>query len=103
MKISDRAKIFSSFSPLKGFYEEIVKREKVIVPKAELADDRIAEIDLILHEIEVGDMVKIVHYSGGEYIKTLGCVSRFEPQEKALHIAKTQIKFEDIYDLSKED
>lgn len=100
MKISDRAKIFSSFSPLKGFYEEIVKREKVVVPKAELADDRIAEIDLILHEIKVGDMVRIVHYSGGEYIKTLGCVSRFEPEEKALHIAKTQIKFEDIYDLS---
>ncbi len=103
MKISERAKIFSSFSPLKGFYEEIVKREKVTVPKAELADDRIEEIDLVLHQIKVGDMVSAVHYSGGEYIKTLGCVSRFEPEEKALFIAKTQIKFEDIYDLSHAD
>ena len=100
MKISERAKIFSSFSPLKGFYEEIVKKEKVIVPKAELADDRMVEIDLVLHEIKVGDMIEAVHYSDGEYIKTLGCVSRFEPEEKALYIAKTRIDFEDIYDLS---
>lgn len=99
MKKSDRAKIFSSFSPLKGFYEEMAKREKVIVPKAELADDRIYEIDRILHEISVGDIISVVHYKDGEYVKTLGCISRFEPQEKALTVAKTRIAFDDIYDM----
>lgn len=100
MKKSDRAKIFSSFSPLKGFYEEMVKREKVIVPKAELCDDRAQEIDLILHEIQLGDMLCAVHYKDGEYIKTVGCLSRFEPQERAITIVKTRIEFDDLYDLS---
>ena len=99
MKNSDRAKIFSSFSPLKGFYEEILKKEKVIVPKAELADDREQEIDRILHRIEVGDMLSVIHYNDGEYIKTVGCLSRFDPIERHLYIVKTKIEFDDIYDL----
>ena len=99
MKNSERAKIFSAFSPLKSFYEELAKKEKIIIPKAELADDREEEIDRILHQIEVGDMLSAVHYKNGEYIKTLGCVSRFEADEKAIYIVKTKIDFDDIYDL----
>lgn len=99
MKISERAKIFSSFSPLKSFEQELLKKEKVMVPKIEVADDRMEEIDRILHQIKIGDMLCAVHYSGGEYIKTTGCVSRFEASEKALYLAKTRINFEDIYDL----
>lgn len=99
MKISERAKIFSSFSPLKSFGKALLEKEKIVVPKAELADDRMEEIDRILHEINIGDMLGVVHYCGGEYIKTVGCVSRFEPSEKALYLAKTKIDFDDIYDL----
>lgn len=101
MKRSERAKIFSSFSPLKSFYEELLKREKIVVPKAELADDRACEIDRVMHEIEVGDIVSIVHYKDGEYVKTLGCISRFVPSERAISVAKTRIEFDDIYDIEK--
>ena len=99
MKNSERAKIFGSFSPLKSFGKALLEKEKIVVPKMEVADDRMEEIDRILHEIKVGDMVCAVHYCGGEYIKTVGCVSRFEPSEKALYLAKTKIDFDDIYDL----
>lgn len=99
MKISERAKIFSSFSPLKSFGKALLEKEKIVVPKIEVADDKAQEIDRILHLIQIGDMVGAVHYCGGEYIKTVGCVSRFEPQEKALYLAKTKINFDDIYEL----
>lgn len=99
MKVSERAKIFGSFSPLKSFGKALLEKEKIVVPKAELADDRMEEIDRILHLIQIGDMVGAVHYSKGEYIKTLGCVSRLDTQEKALYLAKTKIDFDDIYDL----
>lgn len=99
MKISERAKIFGSFSPLKSFGKALLEKEKIVVPKIEIADDKAQEIDRILHEIKVGDIVCTVHYKGGEYIKTVGCVSRFEPSEKALYLAKTKINFDDIYDL----
>ncbi len=99
MKKSDRAKIFGSFSPLKGFYEEILKKEKIVVPKAELLEDREAEIDLMLRQIKIGDIVCAVHYFDGEYIKTIGCVSRLDTQGRALYLAKTKIEFDSIYNL----
>ena len=99
MKISDRAKIFGSFSPLKSFGKALLEKEKVVIPKIEVADDKAQEIDRVLHLIRVGDMVCAVHYSGGEYIKTLGCVSCLDAEQKALYLAKTKINFDDIYDL----
>lgn len=99
MKISDRAKIFSSFSPLKSFGRALLEKEKIVVPKIEVADDKAQEIDRFLHLIQIGDMVCAVHYKDGEYIKTLGCVSRLDPEQKALFLAKTKINFDDIYEL----
>ena len=99
MKISERAKIFGSFSPLKSFGKALLEKEKIVVPKIEVADDKAEEIDRILHLVRVGDMVCAVHYESGEYIKTVGCVSCLDPNEKALYLAKTKINFEDIYEL----
>ncbi len=99
MKISERAKIFGSFSPLKSFGKALLEKEKIVVPKVEVAEDKAQEIDRVLHLIQIGDMVCVVHYSGGEYIKTVGCVSRLVPEEKALYLAKTKINFDDIYNL----
>ena len=99
MKNSERAKIFGSFSPLKSFGKALLEKEKIVVPKIEVADDKAQEIDRILHLIQIGDIVCAVHYKSGEYIKTLGCVSRLDANEKALYLAKTKIDFDDIYDL----
>lgn len=99
MKISERAKIFGSFSPLKSFGKALLEKEKIVVPKIEVADDKAQEIDRVLHRIQVGDMVCAVHYKSGEYIKTVGCVSRLDPTERALFLAKTKIDFDNIYDL----
>lgn len=99
MKISDRAKIFGSFSPLKSFGKALLEKERIVVPKIEVADDKAQEIDRVLHLIQIGDMVCAVHYSGGEYIKTVGCVSRLDAEKKALYLAKTKINFDDLYDL----
>ncbi len=103
MKISDRAKIFGAFSPLKSFYKALREKERIIVPKAELLDDRIEEIERSLKKIEIGCMVCVVHYSEGEYEKTRGCVSGFNAEEKFLQVIKKKIYFDDIYDLEIED
>ena len=98
MAKSDRAKIFASFSPLKSFDEAIKKREKIIVSKAELLDDRIEEIERELQKTEIGSMVEAIFYKNGEYIKMSGCVSEFCPEQKYFSIVKTKIPFEDLYD-----
>lgn len=99
MKRSDRAKIFGAFNPLKNLGEALARKEKIIVPKAELSDDRMEEIDRVLHLLEVGKMVTLVFYNGYEYQKIEGCVSEFSPENKRLAVAKREILFENIYDL----
>ena len=94
MKISERAKIFGSFSPLKTFGSALLEKEKIVVPKIEVADDKAQEIDRILHLIQVGEMVCAVHYLDGEYIKTVGCVSRLDVSGRAIYLAKTKINFD---------
>lgn len=103
MAKSDRAKIFASFSPLKGFEEKLLQKEKVIVEKSELSEDRIEEIEYALQRLEVGDMVTVIFYNDGDYEKVEGCVSSFEPFLKYLKVAKRRIDFADIFELKLEN
>ena len=99
MKRSERAKIFMPFSPLNNFYEALKQKERVITPKSELADERIEELDAVLHTLSGGDMAEVVYYNNGVYEKVVGCVALFDVLEKTITIAKTKIFFDDIYDL----
>lgn len=102
MAKSDRAKIFASFSPLKGFEEKLLQKEKIIVEKSELSEDRIEEIEYALQRLSVGDMVTVIFYSDGDYEKVTGCVSGFEPFLKYIKIAKRRVDFADIFELTLE-
>ena len=103
MAKSDRAKIFASFSPLKGFEEKLLQKEKVIVEKSELSEDRIEEIEFALQRLKVGDMVTVIFYNDGDYEKVTGCVSSFEPYLKYIKVAKRRIDFADIFELKPEN
>jgi len=99
MKRSERAKIFMPFSPLKGFHEALRRKERVLVPKAELAEERMAELDGILRTLSGGDMIQVVYYCDGIYEKVTGCVGSIDGYAKTLTVAKRSISFDDIYDL----
>ena len=77
----------------------LARKEKIIVEKAELSDDRAEEIDRALHLLDVGKMVTLVFYNGYEYQKISGCISDFSPQNKRFAVAKREILFENIYEL----
>lgn len=99
MKNSERAKIFAPFSPLKSFSQALLEKEIVRVPKTELAEERMAELDEILHRVEVGCEVSVVYYDNGIYEKITGLVSGIDPIAKTLDIAKRTILFDNIYDI----
>ena len=71
--MSDRARQFMPFSPLKGYYDLIGKCERIKEPKIELTEDML--------EIE-------------------GMISNIDKIYNNLTVIKTVIKFEDIYDIS---
>lgn len=98
---ADRAKQFSPFDALRGLREELAKREKILVQtdKIELLEDMKSEIDFKLHQIRTNDMVSIIYYCDGEYIKKCGRVAKFSATNRIIKIVDTSINFDNIYDI----
>ncbi len=97
--MSDRAKQFMPFAALKGFYDLIRERERIVVPKHELTDDKAAELSEIIKSVEKGKMVKVIYYSDGEYVSAEGIVSRIDLELRKLTVVKTEIDLDDIWDI----
>lgn len=99
MTAADRAKQFMPFAALKGLPAALAAREKIIVPKIELSEERCQELDFKMHRLKQGQMVTVVYYYKGEYIKITGMVSRIEETSRLLQIVNTKIPFEDILEI----
>ena len=97
--MSDRAGQFMPFAALKGFYDLIREREKIVVPKHEIADDKAEELSIKINEVKKGSMVRVLYYSNGEYINTQGVVSKIDIDLRKLIIVKTEINLDDIWDI----
>lgn len=87
------------FAALKGFYDLIRERERVIVPKHELTDDKAAELSEIIKLVEKGKMIKVIYYSDGEYVSAEGIVTKIDLELRTLTIVKTEIDLDDIWDI----
>ena len=101
--MSDRAKQFMPFAALKGFYDIIDRREEVSVPKKELSEDDCAALSAKLSAIEKGQVLQVIYYHDGAYVKQCGCVSRVDFTFRKLTLVKTEINFDDIYDIEQID
>jgi len=100
--MENRAKQFVPFAALKGYEEALHAKEKIVVEKIELSEEKKEELDYKLHQIKKTDIITVVYFSKDEYIKLEGMVSRLDTDAKILKIVNTKISFEDIYELSGE-
>ena len=98
--MSDRARQFMPFSPLKGYYDLIEKSERIKEPKIELTEDMLEIISQKLNKIEKGIMIKVKYYVVDSYVEIEGMISNIDKIYNHLTVIKTVIKFEDIYDIS---
>ncbi len=99
MSREDRAKQFMPFAALKGYPEALRKKEKIVVPKAEVSEEYAEALDRKLRQIKKNDMVTVVYFCNGEYLKKTGMVSRLDETARVLKIVNTKILFDDIYDI----
>ena len=99
MSREDRAKQFMPFAALKGYPEALRKKEKLVVPKAEVSEEYAEVLDGKLRRIRKNDMITVVYFSNGEYLKKAGMVSRIDETARVLKIVNTKIGFDDIYDI----
>ena len=101
MKIRDRAKQFMPFSSLRGFDEEIRKKERVEIDKKILTEEEQRALNEKVVSLRKGDLVTVVYYLYGEYKKTTGVITAIDLTLKNITVVKTKLEFEDIYSLNK--
>ncbi|MCR5719483.1 MAG: YolD-like family protein [Lachnospiraceae bacterium] len=99
MSIHDRAKQFAPFAALRGLNEALKAKEKIVVEKKELSPELAEILDQKFHLIKVKDIITVVYYHDGEYIKLTGMVSKIDSFARFIQIVNTRIDFDDIYDV----
>ena len=100
MSREDRAKQFMPFAALKGYPEALQKKEKVVVPKVELTEEYAQMLDQKLKQVSKNDIITVIYFCNGEYLKKTGMVSRIDETARVLKVVNTKILFDDIYDIS---
>ena len=103
MTVADRAKQFAPFAALTGLNRALEQKEKIVVPKPDLSEESLEELDRKMHEIKRGDIVSVVYYTRGECIKISGLVAKIEHTSRILQIVNKRISFDDILDVSHEN
>jgi len=99
MSREDRAKQFMPFAALKGYPEALRKKEKIVVPRAEVSEEYAEVLDRKLRKVKKNDMITVIYFHDGEYLKKTGMVSRIDETARILKVVNTKIGFEDIYDI----
>jgi hypothetical protein len=99
MTREDRAKQFMPFAALKGYPEALAKKEKIVVPKAEVSEEYAQMLDQKLRRVSRNDIITVVYFSDGEYLKKTGMVSRIDETARVLKVVNIKILFDDIYDI----
>lgn len=99
MSRQERAKQFMPFAALKGYEEALRKKEKIVVAKSDLSEDYKEVLDRKLMQVRKNDIITVIHYHKGEYLKTTGMVSKIDLTSRNITLVNTKIKFEDLYDI----
>ena len=102
MPRSQRAKQFAQFDALVGLRQALKEKEKIRVARKEISEDMAEEIDRNLKSLESGKIVTVVWYNSLEenYIQLTGECKKIDAQKRFIQIEKTDIYFDDIYEIN---
>lgn len=98
MSREERAKQFMPFGALKGYPEALARREKKPLPRRELSEEALEELNRKLMELEPGDRAEILYYAQGEYWTLTGVFSGVDAFGR-LRIGEETILLQKVYDL----
>ena len=103
MSREDRAKQFMPFAALKGYEDALREKEKIVVEKAELSEEKMEELNRKLLQIKKNHVITVIYFYEDEYLQITGMVSRVDLDARLLKIVNTKIPFDDIYDIHIEE
>ena len=90
-----------SFDALRGLKEAIAAKEKISIPKKELAEDMVREINSILVDLRKGQSVTVVYYNDyeEEYLQLTGVVEKVDSYWQLLQLGNIAIGFDEISEI----
>lgn len=89
----DRARQFSPFAALRGYYELVHERERVIEPRRSLSEEEARALDEAVANLQRGAMARVVYYEKDAYRTIVGTVSQVDMIYHDLWIVRTRIPF----------
>lgn len=96
MDISNRAKQFMPFAALKGLPEALEKKEKIVVPRPVLSEERLEELDYKMNQILKGMVVSVTYYEGEDCFQKTGMVAKKSAESRILQVVDKKIHFDTI-------
>lgn len=96
---ANRAQQFMPFAALRGYYDLVRQRERVVQPKRALTDEEALELSRAFAQLERRSMAEVVYYDGEGYITLRGIVTDIDEAARILTIVRTHIPFDDILEL----
>lgn len=93
----DRARLFLSYDALKGFKELL--QEDTTIPRKELCEDQCYELDWKIHQIQEGDEVEVIYYTGYSYSKIRGIIQTVNLEDHYIYINNHKIQLNNIFSL----
>ena len=103
MPRQQRAYIFQAFDALKGFRELLNEKERIVVEKRELSEDDLEMLDQKIHEVQQGDIIKIIYYDVTEYIQKTGMLTKIDLEVRYIQIVKEKIDLDRIVEIEIEE
>lgn len=92
----DRARQFSPFAALRGYYELVHERERVIEPRRSLSEEEARALDEAVANLQRGAMARVVYYEKDAYRTIVGTVSQVDMIYHDLWIVRTRIPFDEL-------
>lgn len=92
----DRARQFSPFAALRGYYELVHERERVIEPRRPLSEEEARALDATIADLQRGAMVRAVFYEKDAYRTIVGTVSQVDVIYHDLWIVRERIPFDEL-------
>ena len=92
----DRARQFSPFAALRGYYELVHERERVIEPRRPLFEEEARALDATIADLQRGAMVRAVFYEKDAYRTIVGSVSQVDMIYHDLWIVRERIPFDEL-------
>ena len=89
------------FAALKGLPDALALKEKITVPKIELAEEMAQILDQEMHKLSKGSIATVVYFHKDEYIQITGMVARIDETGRILQIVNTKIPFVDLIAFNK--